>query len=167
MMLRGWALAEAGSVDAGLAELRRGLSRWRSTGSHYHVPYRLARAAGVFRAAGEVDEGLSLVTEALGLVESSGDHWFEADLHRLQAEILPAERHEDREAACNRALNVARAQNARLLELRAAMSLARLWRDQGHRDEARALLTPAYEWFTEGFQTPDLQVAKTLVEELR
>ncbi|SEF15007.1 Double zinc ribbon [Rhizobiales bacterium GAS191] len=166
-MLRGWALVERGIVDEGVAELRKGLNQWRSTGSHYLLPYRLGRAAEAFRAAGLAEEGLSLVTEALGLIESSGDRWFEADLHRLQGELLPAARHEDRERSFHRALDVARTQSAKLLELRASASLARLWRDDGRRDDARALLMPAYQWFAEGFDTPDLKAAKMLIEELR
>jgi predicted ATPase len=168
-MLRGWALVARGVVDEGIAELRKGLGQWRTTGSRYHVPYRLARVADAFRAAGHAEEGMSLVAEALGIAETSKDCWFEAELHRLKGELLRVTSADTAECerSLHRALDVASKQSAKLLELRASTSLARLWRDQGRHDDARALLTPAYRWFTEGFDTPDLKAAKTLIDEPR
>jgi predicted ATPase len=170
-MLRGWALVTRGVVDEGLAELRKGLSQWRSTGSQYQVPNRLARAADAFRAARHAEEGLGLIDEAIGLVEKGASRWEESEVHRLKGELLQASAGDltnssECERCFNRALDVARMQSAKLLELRAASSLARLWRVQGKCEQARDLLGSIYGWFTEGFDTPDLKGAKALLDEL-
>jgi predicted ATPase len=137
---------------------------WRATGSKYHVPYRLARAAEAHLIAGELEDGLLLLAEAS---DHSGDFWLAPELPRLKGELLlHAGRGNEVEEYLAQALNAAREQSARLLELRAAMSMARLWRDQGKRDEARELLAPVYDWFTEGFDTLDLKEAKVLLDEL-
>jgi predicted ATPase len=112
---------------------------------------------------------MSVVAEALGMIEKGGERWVEAELHRLKGElqrVSPAASTEA-ERCFHRALDIARKQSAKLFELRASTSLARLWRDQGRHDDARALLGPAYEWFAEGLGTPDLGAARTLIEELR
>ena len=119
--------------------------------------------------SGDADEANGLFAEAMGIVERTEERWYEAEVHRLAGEI--AFRSEDcdiskAEIYFERALRVARAQGARGFELRASMSMARLWRDQGKRDEARSLLAPVYGWFTEGFDTTDLRGAKALLEEL-
>jgi predicted ATPase len=167
-MLRGWAFTDQGEVEKGIADLREGLGAWRSTASQYQVPYRLARAADAYRIAGHAREGLSLIAEAVTAVERTGDRWFEADLHRLGGELLLLAGENALSAATwfQRALVTARQHGARLLELRASTSLARLWRDQSKRTEAHDLLAPIYGWFTEGFDTPDLKEAKALLEEL-
>ena len=110
-----------------------------------------------------------MLAEALAVAHNSGERYYEAELHRLKGELLlalPGEQDAEAEACFRRALDVARRQQAKSLELRAAMSLARLWQQQGKQAEARALLAPVYGWFTEGFDTADLQEAKTLLEEL-
>jgi class 3 adenylate cyclase/predicted ATPase len=167
-MLRGWALTDEGRVTEGLADLRAGLSAWRATGSKYQVPYRLARAADAYRIAGDVDGGLALIAEALEAMELSQYRWGSAEVHRLRGELLLlADHSRDAETCLERALAAARLQSARLLELRAAVSLARLWRDQGECAKARDLLSPIYDWFTEGFDAPDLKDAKALLEQLK
>jgi predicted ATPase len=164
-MRRGWAQTQQGEVDEGLAALRSGLIAWRATGSKFHLPYRLARAADAFRVAGLADEGLCLVAEALEYAEHNEDHWFSAELHRLRGELLlltHGQSHEI-EACYRQALAVARSQGARLLELRAATSLARLWRSLGRHDDAHGLLVPAYSSFSEGVDLADLREAKALL----
>jgi predicted ATPase len=163
-MLRGWAGVIQGNNEEGLAAMREGLVAWRATGSKYHVPYRLARAAEAHLIAGELEDGLLLLAEAS---DHGGDFWLAPELPRLKGELLlHAGRGNEVEEYLAQALNAAREQSARLLELRAAMSLARLWRDQGKVQQARELLAPVYGWFTEGFDTRDLKEAKALLEEL-
>jgi predicted ATPase len=141
------------------------LKAWRGTGS---MSYHLARVADAYRIARSTEEGLRLIDEALKAVERLEDRWFEADLHRVQGELLLLTGTDsDEAAAClERALAAARLQGARLLELRAATSIARLWCSKSRRSHARDLLMPIYGWFTEGFDTPDLKEAKTLLDEL-
>ena len=120
-------------------------------------------------AAGQAEAGLDVLAEALALVDRTEERYWEAGLYRLKGELLLQQIVPDApqaEACFQQALDVARRQEAKSLELRVAMSLARLWQQQGRRDEARALLAPVYHWFTEGFDTADLQDAKTLLEEL-
>ena len=109
------------------------------------------------------------MTEALATIARSAVRWWEAELYRLKGELLlqhSAAQPEEAEACFQQALDIARRQQAKSLELRAAMSLSRLWQQQGKRDEARELLAPLYGWFTEGFDTADLQEAKALLEAL-
>ncbi len=118
---------------------------------------------------GHTEDGLQALAEAHTLVEQHEERWWEAEICRLRGVLLlrqPGTPQEEAETWLQRALDVARRQEAKSLELRAAMSLARLWQQQGKRAEARTLLTPIYGWFTEGFDTADLQEAKTLLEEL-
>ena len=124
----------------------------------------MVRAAEACLFAGAKDDGLKLTDEAL---DQSGDIWFLSEVYRVKGELLhrPGQTN-DVEECFSQALKVAQAQGARLLELRAAMSLARLWRDQGKVQQARELLAPVYGWFTEGFDTRDLKEAKELLDEL-
>jgi predicted ATPase len=118
--------------------------------------------------AGHVDEALTCIAEAEEAMESRGDRWFEAEVHRIRGELLLSRGDQHAAEACyQRAITVARGQSARLFELRAANSLARLWRDQAQLDKARELLAPIYEWFTDGFDLADLAEARTLMQELR
>jgi adenylate cyclase len=163
-MLRGWARVMQGHNEEGLAVMREGLAAWRATGSKFQVPYRLARAAEANLVAGEIGDGLQLLCEATDL---SGDCWFAPELHRLKGELLlKAGRRDDGEGCLDQALKAAQEQGARLLELRAAMSLSRELQAQGRRNEARGLLGPIYEWFTEGLDTADLQQAKALLDQI-
>ena len=167
-MLPGWARAGQGRIEEGLVEVREGLAAWRATGSRLHSSSRLACVADVYRMAGRAEEGLSLVAEAAEVAEHIGDRWFDAELHRLRGDLLllAGRAREEAETSYQRSVAVAQGQGARLLELRAATSLARLWHDQGRRSEASGLLAPLYGWFVEGFDTPDLKKARTLLEEL-
>jgi predicted ATPase len=134
-------------------------------------PYFLTLLAEACGSIGQTTEGLSLLAEALATVDRTEECGWEAELHRLKGEILLAQAGESQkvqeaEACFQQALAVARHQQAKSLELRAAMSLSRLWQQQGKRAEARELLAPIYSWFTEGFDTPDLQEARALLEKL-
>ena len=132
-------------------------------------PYYLAFLAEAYGKVGQAGEGLTLLGEALAAVHKTGERFYEAELYRLKGELLlvrSAENRGEAEACFQQALLVARHQQAKLLELRAAMSLSRLWQQQGKRTAAHQLLAPVYGWFTEGFDTPDLQEAKALLEAL-
>src|SRR5262249_52772055 len=123
----------------------------------------------IFDSLGHTADGLQALAEAHTLVEQQEERWWEAEVSRLRGVLLlrqPGTPQGEAETWLQRALDVARRQDAKSLELRAVMSLARLWQQQGKRAEARALLTPVYGWFTEGFDTADLQEAKALLEEL-
>jgi predicted ATPase len=163
-MLRGWAEVLLGKPEEGIGIVLDGLDSWRATGSQYQATYRLARAAEAHLNAGEIDLGLRVVGE---VNHESGDIWLMPEVHRVRGELLLlSDPTNDVEDCFDRALKAARAQSARLLELRAAMSMARLWRSQGKRQQARELLAPVYGWFTEGFDTRDLKEAKALLDEL-
>ena len=169
-IMRGYVLAGRDETEAALALARKGWADWTATGSRYHGTYYLGLLAQTCERAGQTDEALDLVETALEMADRMGERWFEAELRRVQGEWLIAYRREERqraEACFHRALAVAREQNARVWELRAATSLARLWRDWGKRSEARDLLAPVYDWFTEGFDTPDLKQANALLDGLR
>ena len=164
----GWSKVKNGDVAEGISLLRNGSAAYRATGAQAWVPYHtalLARACGI---AGRVDEALSLLDDALQFAERRGERWLNAELNRHKGQLLVRQgRTETAEELYRKAHEIAREQNAKLWELRAAASLARLWRDQGRSAEARELLTPAYGWFTEGFDTADLKGAKEVLDELR
>ena len=163
-MLRGWARVMQGHIVEGLAVMREGLAAWRATGSKFHVPYRLARAAEAHLVAGEIEDGLRLISEA---TDQSGDCWCAPELHQLRGELLlKAGRRDEAEVCLDQALKAAQEQGARLLELRAAMSLSRVLQAQDRGNEARGLLGPIYTWFTEGLDTADLLQAKALLDEV-
>jgi predicted ATPase len=177
MIFRGWALAQRyaepvagqGHVEEGIAQLQQGLAAWRATGAEALRPYYLALLAEAVGRGGQVEEGLHLLAEALAVANDTGECRWDAELHRLQGELLlarPTEHHAEAEIRFRQALEIARQQQAKSLELRAAMSLSRLWQQQGKQQEAHDLLAPIYGWFTEGFDTADLQEAKALLEEL-
>ena len=171
-ILQGWALAnsDAGPMDAALDQMHRGLAAYSSTGASHWSPYLLGLLAEAHRNAGEIDAALNAINEALERAKKTGERWYEAELHRHHGEVLlqtaSPDAPKEAEACFQQGLAVAREQMAKLYELCAAISLARLWRDQGKRDEARDLLAPTYRWFTEGFATPDLQEAKALLDEV-
>ena len=168
-VLHGWAVGQGGAVETGIAELRQGLTTTEAMGVQQHTPGFLGLLAGLHLGTKNFGEALQALDEALARVDRLEERWFEADLWRLKGEALVAlspERAAEAEACYQQALAVARHQGARLWELRAATSLARLWRDQGRRAEARDLLAPVYGWFTEGFDTADLKDAKALLDGL-
>jgi predicted ATPase len=169
VVVRGWALADGGRAEHGIAVIRQGLADYRATESELFLPYFLALLADAHGRAGQAATGLSLAADALDRVEQTGVRWIEAELYRLQGELLldlPEVAQPEAETCFRQALAVAREQGAKMWELRAATSLARLWRDQGKRREACELLAPIYDWFTEGFDTTDLKEAKALLNEL-
>jgi adenylate cyclase len=175
-ILQGWVLAEEGEEEAGIAQMRQGLSAYQAVGSELWRPYFLALLAKAYGEAGHAEQGLTALAEALAIVERTGERWWEAELYRVQGELLlqqtagrgqQVQVEEEAEACFQQALDMAHRQQAQSLELRAVMSLCRLWQQQGKGAEARALLAPVYGWFTEGFDTADLQEARALLEALQ
>jgi predicted ATPase/class 3 adenylate cyclase len=164
----GWAIAERGRAAQGIVRIEDGLDAYRATGAALFVPYFLTLLGTTHGAAGGAAEGLRLLAEALDVANGSGEHWFEPESHRLKGELLrlPGRDRGTTEACFLRAMTIAREQNAKLWELRAARSLARLWAGQGRRAESHDLLASVYGWFTEGFDTVDLKDAKALLDEL-
>jgi predicted ATPase len=168
-MLRGWALALQGNMAVGLADIRHGLMASQGMGPETLRPHWLALLAEAYAEAEQLEAGLLVIDEALALVAATEIRWWEAELSRLKGALLlrlRSPKMPQAEACFQRAIDVARRQEAKALELRAAVSLSRLWRQEGRRQAARALLTPIYSWFTEGFDTADLQEANALMEEL-
>jgi predicted ATPase len=177
---RGWALAAQGQVKAGTAQMQQGLAAFRAVGTKTGRPVHLAGLAEAYGKVGQIEEGLTLLAEALAHVDKTGDRFYEAELYRLKGELTLQSRQEgqantnqdksvvekEAEECFWKAIEIARRQEAKSLELRAAMSLSRLWQQQGKKDEARELLTEIYGWFTEGFDTKDLQEAKVLLADL-
>jgi predicted ATPase len=145
------------------------LAAWQATGQELGRPFFLALLAEAYGKVGQADAGLSVIAEALALMDKIGERDHEAELYRLQGELFLRHAVPDAlqaEACFQQALTVARHQQAKSLELRAALSLSRLWQQQAKRTEARQLLADVYSWFTEGFDTPDLQEAKALLDAL-
>ncbi len=173
-VIRGWALAAQGQAAEGMAQIRQGLAAIRATGTAIARSQDLGLLAEAQRTVGQAREGLATVAEALALVEQTEERLYEAELYRLkgaltlqsQAAGQQSEIEKEVEACFQQALDVARHQQAKSWELRAATSLARLWRRQGKTTEAHKLLSDIYNWFTEGFDTKDLHEAKVLLEEL-
>jgi class 3 adenylate cyclase/predicted ATPase len=166
-ILRGWVMVKNGDVTEGMALLRSGSAAYRAAGQEAWMPFFVALQAAACEMAGQIEEGLTLLEEAFQVVERTGERWLEAELQRHKGQLLVRQgQTEVAEELYCKACSVAREQEARLWELRAAVSLARLCRDQGRRAEARQLLAPVYGWFTEGFDTADLKDAKALLGEL-
>jgi predicted ATPase len=167
--LRGWALALQDQDETGLAQLRQGIVASRATGAALFAPFYGTMLADVAAHLGHTADGLQVLAEAYALVEQQEECWWEAEVHRLRGVLLLRQLgtpQAEAEACFQRALDVARRQEAKSLELRAAMSLSHLWQQQGRQAEAQALLAPVYGWFTEGFDTADLQEAKALLDDL-
>jgi len=167
---RGWALAMQGEGAAGLVQLRQGMAIVLAAGQELARPLCLLLLAEATGHAGQVEDGLRLLAEALTVLEANGQGDLLAEAYRLEGTLLlhqAVPNATQAEACFQQALATARRQQAKSWELRTAMSLSRLWQQQGKRDQARELLAPIYGWFTEGFDTADLQEAKALLEELR
>ena len=187
--MQGWALAEQNHVDEGIAQTRQGLDALQATGAALDFPRYLGLLAEGYGKRGQTEEGLKTLADALARVNRTGERYWEAELHRLQGELTlqqfnvqgsrfkvapsptpnaqhPAPSTQEAEACFLTAIEIARQQQAKSLELRAATSLARLWHGQGKQTEARQLLAEVYGWFSEGFDTADLQAAKALLDTL-
>jgi class 3 adenylate cyclase/predicted ATPase len=166
MFFSGWAIADRGKIEHGITSMEQGLALF-CAGRRVTRPYMLAVLANAKADLGKQDEALELLEDALVSTELTGERWWRAELHRLKGQLdLGRGRFDESEAHFRSALGVATEQRARMLELRAATSLARLWSVRGRRAEARDLLAPVYDWFTEGFDTLDLKEAKALLDEL-
>jgi DNA-binding winged helix-turn-helix (wHTH) protein/class 3 adenylate cyclase/tetratricopeptide (TPR) repeat protein len=175
MILRGWTLAEQGAEEQGIAQIREGLRMWQDMGGELGLPHLLSTLAEVYGKVGRVEEGLRMLGQALATAHRNNEHRYESEFYRLKGELLlrqsagrigPHTSSTEAEAYFHQALDVARHQQAKSLELRAVMSLSHLWQKQGKHVEARLMLESSYSWFTEGFDTPDLQEAKALLEAL-
>jgi len=168
MIHRGWLSALAGQAADAVDMIASGIAVWRSTGATSWLPVYLAHLACAHSQLGQFDDSRRCIGEAITAIETTEERWWEADVHRIAGEIALMSPEPDAakaEAYFDRALAVARQQQAKSWELRAAMSMARLWRDQGKRQQAHDLLAPIYGWFTEGFDTLDLKNAKALLDQ--
>ena len=166
-IFRGWVKVKNRDVAEGISLLCSGSAAYRATGAEMWMPQYTALLARACEIAGRIEEGLTLMDEALQIGERTGERWLEAELTRHKGQLLLRQGHsEAAEELYRKALSIAVEQEAKLWELRASVSLARLRRDQSRRAEARDLLAPVYGWFTEGFDTPDLKEAKALLDEL-
>jgi predicted ATPase len=168
--LASWSRQHGKNASRSLAEMRRAIATLRERGVGTNIPFIVTALAEAEAEAGENETALATLDGIIAETERTGQCWFDAETHRIRGEILrkrdPANVAPAEEAFLA-AIAAAQQQNARSFELRAAVSMARLWRDQGKRDEARELLAPVYGWFTEGFDTMDLKEAKALLDELR
>jgi class 3 adenylate cyclase/predicted ATPase len=174
LVLRGWTRAHYGSADEGIAEILRGLNAYRASGANTMQPYYLGLLADAYGMAGRPEDALKVVAEGLALVNKTGERYYEPELYRLRGEFAlcqsetasaESERLAQAEESFLQALRIAREQSTKFLELRAALSLGRLWLRRSSRAEARRLVTEVLGWFTEGFDTADLRAAKSFLEE--
>jgi predicted ATPase len=166
---RGCVLALTGKASDAVQTITSGIAALRSTGATVWLPLYLSYLARAYAELGQFDDARRSISEAMMAVETTKETWCEAEINRVAGEIALLSPEPDKtkaEAYFERALAVARAQQAKSWELRAAMSMARLWRDQDEPKEARDLLAPVYGWFTEGFDTLDLKEAKALLDDL-
>lgn len=169
MILQGWLLAGQEQAEVGITQIRKGLTGFQATGAYIFRPYFLILLAEAYQRFGQAEEGLKALDEAVVMMDKGGEYLYEAWVFQLKGELLlQAEPNTEAKAeACFcRAIEIAQQQGAKSLELRAAMSLARLWQKQGQGEEARQMLTELYGWFSEGFDTVDLRQAKALLEQL-
>jgi len=166
---RAWALVHQGQAKEGIEQINQGLMDYRATGAEINRSYFLALLAEVHDTIGQPEAGLTVLIEALVHVEHTGERYYEAEIHRLKGELLLQQNSDNQaeaESCFQQAIVVAQNQQAKSFELRAATSLAKLWHQQGKREEAHDLLAPVSHWFTEGFDTADLKDAKALLDEL-
>ncbi len=172
MITRGWALAEQGQGEAGIAQIRQGLAAARAAEAGFFRTHHLTLLAEAYQTVGQPEAGLRVLAEALAQVEKTGERFWEAEIYRLKGELLlkaeggGMKDKESPEGCFLKAIEVARRQEGKSLELRATVSLGQLWQQQGKKDEARHMLAEIYGWFSEGFDTLDLQQAKALLQEL-
>jgi predicted ATPase len=169
LILRGWAMVQEGAAEAGIVLMRQNTADRASLGVSWYQAHYLCMLAEAYAQLGQPEPGLRVIAEAKGLVARNDEHMWEGELDRVEGELWRGQGASASvvETCFARGLARTRQQSAKSLELRAATSLARFWRDQGRHREARDLLVPVYDWFTDGFETPDLKAAKALLEELR
>jgi predicted ATPase len=170
MMSQGWLALISDRAPDAIEMLIAGTTAWRATGATAFTPFYLSHSARAYAELGQFDNSWRCVDEALTRVKTNKDKWCEAEIYRTVGEIalMSSDLNAVKAEACfEHALAIARDQQAKSWELRAAMSMARLWRDQGKRQQAHDLLAPVYGWFTEGFDTLDLKEAKALLEQLK
>src|SRR5262249_32181554 len=179
-MMRGWALTQQGQGEAGIAQLRHALAAAQAAETEAYRTYHLTVLAEAYQAVGEPEAGLAALAEALALVEKTEERFWQAEIYRLTGELLievegagrtggaaeGMQGVESPEGCFLTAIEIARRQEGKSLELRATVSLCRLWQQQGKKDEARHMLADIYGFFTEGFDTIDLQQAQALLQEL-
>jgi predicted ATPase len=166
-VLEGWLEVRSGRLADGLASMERGLQGCDAAHSRMFRSYFLSLLARALELAGRTGEALRTVDRGLALLDETNERFYEAELHRVEGTLrLAGDSTTDAAACFERAIAVARGQSARSLELRAATNLAHLWAEQGERQQAYDLLAPVYGWFTEGFDTADLEEAKALLDEL-
>jgi predicted ATPase len=169
MLNRSWILSLTGKASEAIQMFTSWIGAYRSTGATIYAPLHLSLFARVKAELGEFDDAWRYMDEAMTAIETSNERWFEAEAYRIAGQIVllsPEPNAAKAQTYFERALQIARQQRAKSWELRAAMSMARLWRDQGRSQQALELLAPVYEWFTEGFGTRDLKDAKALLEQL-
>jgi predicted ATPase len=167
--MQGWLWALTGKAAEAVQMLNSGMSAWRSTGATLFAPTQWSSLAAAHASLNQFDDAQRSISVAMTAMETSKETWFDAEVNRMAGVIALMSAEPDAgkaEEYFERALSVARQQQAKSWELRAAMSMARFWRDHGKRNEARELLAPVYGWFTEGFETRDLKEAKALLDEL-
>jgi predicted ATPase len=168
-ILRGWGLVVQGQGETGIAQMRHGLAASEAVGTGLGRAPVLAQMADAYGHTGQLEAGLRLLAEARVVMDTTEERWWEAEVHRLRGDLLwryAGAEASQAEPCLLHALAVARYQQAKSLELRVAMSLARLWQQQDQLAKANEVLAPVYNWFTEGFDTADLQEAKALLDEL-
>ena len=165
-VLRGWALAAQGRGQEGLAQLRHGVDMWLDSGARFDLPWYLILLTDTYKTLGRPEAGLSTLGKALSAAHDTGQEEYNAEIYGLRgALLLESQQVTEAESCFYQALDIARRQEAKSFELRAAISLAHLWQSQGKDQEAYDLLCPVYNWFTEGFDTEDLQTAKALLQQ--
>jgi predicted ATPase len=162
----GVALAGLGDCESGAARMQQGIKDYRALDSVLYLPFMEAQLAIALASTGHGDEAISTISNAILQAQRTKELWFEAEIHRIQGDLLQQGAPDAAEASYRRGLDLAREQRAKAWELRAATSLACLLRDQGNGKQAHELLAPVHVWFTEGHESPDLQEAKQLLEEL-
>jgi predicted ATPase len=168
-MLLGWEMVERGEGQAGIARIEEGLAAFQTTGAKLQNSWWIGLRAEAYGKIGQREEGLTVLVEALRAAKDTGEHFYDAELHRLKGEFLlqrSSDNQREAETCFEQAMTIAQNQGAKAWELRTATSLARLWQHQGKIPEARDLLAPVFHWFTEGFDTADVQDAKALLDEL-
>jgi predicted ATPase len=166
-ILHGWALVEQGSFSEGIDQMQKGLAEFRRSDSEARLPYYLTLLAEAYGNAGQVQEGLDHLGEALAFSEKNNDVWYDAETYRLMGDLMHQTGEAERAETCfQKSLDISRSQKAKILELRATVSLARLWVEQNRQENALSMLQDIFDWFSEGFDSVDLKAARKLIDEL-